>query len=96
MAYFGKLVAPREERRRLEPIKMPTYDTSAILKQFELTLAGRVLNLEAQAHRVKALLAFIPTIWKCETRVHGLDLGRGRFHFRFQKVLDKRTYHFDG
>ncbi|VVB12927.1 unnamed protein product [Arabis nemorensis] len=44
MAYFGKMVAPRDKRKRLSPIQMPDFDDSAIIKQFEKTLVGRVLN----------------------------------------------------
>lgn len=102
MAYFGKLVAPNQEKKRLDPIKLPAFDNSEILKQFDRTLVGLVLNMEVQANRAKALMGFLLTVWKCEDRVQGLEMGKGKFHFRFreesdlQAVLDNRPYHFDG
>ncbi|VVB05039.1 unnamed protein product [Arabis nemorensis] len=62
MAFFGKMVAPRDERKRLSPIQMPDFDDSKIIKQFEKTLVGRVLNPK-QTHRVKALIAFLSEVW---------------------------------
>lgn len=62
MAFFGKLVAPNQERKRLSSIKLLAFDNKEILKQFDLTLVGRVLNLEAQAHWVRALMGFLPTV----------------------------------
>lgn len=61
MTYFGKMVAPRDERKRLSPIQMLDLDDSAITKQFEKTLVGRVLN-PTQTHRVKALIAFLSAV----------------------------------
>ncbi|VVA90791.1 unnamed protein product [Arabis nemorensis] len=87
MAYFGKMVAPRDGRKRLSLIKMPDFDDSVIFKQFERTLVGQVLN-PSQAHRVKALLAFLPSLWKCEDRVRGLEMGKGRFQFWFENESD--------
>ncbi|KFK23756.1 hypothetical protein AALP_AAs74096U000500 [Arabis alpina] len=49
-----------------------------------------------------ALIRFLPTIWRCEGRVQGFEMGDGRVHFRFQReedlqgVLDHRPYHYDG
>ncbi|VVB11642.1 unnamed protein product [Arabis nemorensis] len=102
MAFFGKLVAPDQEKKRSKPLQLLPVNNTQILQRFEKTLVGRVLNLEAQENKVKAVIGFLPTIWKCEGRVQGVEMGRGRFHFRFkeeadlQAVLDNRPYHFDG
>ncbi|VVB08887.1 unnamed protein product [Arabis nemorensis] len=51
---------------------------------------------------MKALIAFLPSVWKCECRAQGIEMGRGSFHFCFgeestlQSILDNRPYHFDG
>ncbi|VVA94183.1 unnamed protein product [Arabis nemorensis] len=101
MAFFGKLVVPNQEKKRSKPLQLLPVNNTQILQRFENTLVGRVLNLEVQENRVKALIGFLPTIWKCEGRVQGVEMGRGRFHFfkeeaDLQAVLDNRPYHFDG
>lgn len=53
--------------------------------------------------RVYALIGFMQSVWMCEDQdhVHGVDIGRGKFHFNFtdeadlKAVLEKRPYHFD-
>ncbi|VVB11474.1 unnamed protein product [Arabis nemorensis] len=101
MAFFGKIVAPRDEKKRLSPIQMHDFDDSEIIKQFEKTLVGRVLNPK-QTHWVKALIAFLPEVWKCQDRVKGINMETGKFQFRFDQesditqVLARRPYHFDG
>ncbi|ESQ31063.1 hypothetical protein EUTSA_v10012224mg [Eutrema salsugineum] len=86
---------------QLDPIVIPAFDNSDLLASYKLTLVGRVLNSEMQAHRVRALIALMPQAWNLEGRVQGVDLERGRFHFRFQSeeelqsVLEKRPFFFD-
>lgn len=66
MAYFGKLIAPNQEKIGAKPIKLSPFDISEIVKNFDKTLVGCVLNMDVHAHRVKALMGFLPTVWKCE------------------------------
>ncbi|KFK31653.1 hypothetical protein AALP_AA6G141200 [Arabis alpina] len=48
------------------------------------------------------MIGFLPTIWRCEGRVQGFEMGDGRVHFRFQTekdllvVMENRPYHYDG
>lgn len=101
MAYFEKMIALVQDKRRMEPIKLPTFDNSAILEMFDWTLVRRVLNMEAQGHIIKELIGFLPSVWMCEERVQGVEMGKGKFHFHFtdeadlKDVLSKRPYHFD-
>lgn len=101
MAFFGKLIAPEQDKKKQKPIKISAFDNLAMLKQFKFTLVGRVLNMGAHAHRIKPLMGFLPSVWACEDRVTGVDMGRGNMHFNFrneadlQCVLEKRPYHFD-
>ncbi|VVB01347.1 unnamed protein product [Arabis nemorensis] len=64
MAFFGRLVEADREVTCSKPLQL--------LKKFERTLVGRVLNLEISEAQVKASLAFLPSVWQCEGRVHAL------------------------
>ncbi|KAJ4910398.1 hypothetical protein Rs2_05019 [Raphanus sativus] len=50
---------------------------------------------------MKALLGYLPKIWKVEARVTGTDLGVGKFQFDFEKEEDielipkLQLFHFD-
>ncbi|VVB17543.1 unnamed protein product [Arabis nemorensis] len=70
MAFFGKMIDANNERKHPAPLQLPppSIDKELVMKKFEKTLVGRVLNLQAQEHRVKALIAFLPSMWKCEGR----------------------------
>ncbi|VVA98388.1 unnamed protein product [Arabis nemorensis] len=102
MAFFGKLLAPETEGQRPKPLQLPPVNMDRVLKKFENTLVGRVLNPEISEARVKVMLAFLPSVWKCEGKAQGLEMGRGSFQIRFEEestlhlVLDNRPYHFDG
>ncbi|VVB17191.1 unnamed protein product [Arabis nemorensis] len=102
MAFFGKMIAAEQDTKRSKPLQLPPINNEAILKKFEKTLVGRVLNDEIPESRVKAMIAFLPSVWKCEGRAEGVKMGRGSFHFRFeeestlQSILDNGPYHFDG
>ncbi|KFK28912.1 hypothetical protein AALP_AA7G064100 [Arabis alpina] len=73
-----------------------------MLRRFELTLVARPLLREVQEQKLKALISFLPSVWRCEGDVQGLEMGEGRVHFRFQTesdlqlVLANRPYHYDG
>ncbi|VVA90432.1 unnamed protein product [Arabis nemorensis] len=100
MALFGKLVAADQGEKRSKPLQLPPINNAQVFD--ERMLVGRVLNPEIQESLVKALVAFLSSMWKCEGRVHGIEMERGRFHFRceeecvLQSVLDNRPYPFDG
>lgn len=71
---------------------------SALIKDNELTLIGRVTNPQEQ--RIWALIPALPRKWHLQGRVSESDLGNGCFQYRFEKeedlkrVLDNRPYHF--
>lgn len=98
---FERAAPKRNSALNLEPIVIDPFDNSDLLAAYDLTLVGRVLNTDLQAHRVKALLALMPQAWNLEGRVQGNEVGRGKFHFRFNTeedlhaVLEKRPYFFD-
>ncbi|KFK31418.1 hypothetical protein AALP_AA6G109400 [Arabis alpina] len=102
MAFFGKLTSSDRELNRAKPIKLPPLDKAQVMRRFELTLVGRPLLREVQEHKLKALASFLPSVWRCEGEIQGLEMGDGRVHFRFQTeadlqtVLDNRPYHYDG
>ncbi|VVB16267.1 unnamed protein product [Arabis nemorensis] len=66
MAFFGKT---DQATKHSKPLQLPQINNEKVLKKFERTLVGRVLNLEISESRVKAMLAFLPTVWRCEGRV---------------------------
>ncbi|VVB08366.1 unnamed protein product [Arabis nemorensis] len=67
-----------------KPLQLPPINNEKVLKKFEKTLVGRILNPEIQETRVKVMLVFLPSVWKCEGRVNAIELERGG------------PYHFDG
>ncbi|KAF8045991.1 hypothetical protein N665_4145s0002 [Sinapis alba] len=99
--HFERSMPKRNSALNLDPIVIDAFDNSDLLAAYDLTLVGRVLNTDLQAHRVKALLALMPQAWQLEGRVQGVEVGRGKFHFRFnteedlQGVLEKRPFFFD-
>ncbi|KFK34310.1 hypothetical protein AALP_AA5G128800 [Arabis alpina] len=102
MAFFGKLIASDRDLSREKPIKLPPIDKAQVMQRFERTLVGRPLLRDVQEHKLKAVVNFLPTVWRCEGGVQGIEMGEGRVHFRFQNeedlqtVLDNRPYHYDG
>ncbi|CAN8275366.1 unnamed protein product [Cochlearia groenlandica] len=61
-------------------MKKPQAVAAAQLRQHALTMVGRVLNVELQEEKVKAFIAFMPTVWECAGRAKGYDLGRERMN----------------
>ncbi|KFK31593.1 hypothetical protein AALP_AA6G132600, partial [Arabis alpina] len=105
MAYLSKstsLDTDHKDLKRDKPLKLPPIDKNQILKRFERTLVGRPLLREVQEQKLPAMIGFLPTIWRCEGRVQGFEMGQGRVHFRFQNeedlllVMENRPYHYDG
>ncbi|KAF8086616.1 hypothetical protein N665_0619s0010 [Sinapis alba] len=98
---FDRPVPKRNSALNLDLIVIDAFDNSDLLAAYDLTLVGRVLNPDLQAHRVKALLTLMPQAWQLEGRVQGVEVGRGKFHFRFNTeeelhgVLEKRPFFFD-
>lgn len=96
----GKRIQLLDEgnEQRIRRIKAPNLDTSALVKQNELSLIGRLTNPREQ--KMGALLPALPRRWNLTGRVTGSDLGNDCFLFRFEKeedlrrVLDNRPYHF--
>ncbi|KFK39142.1 hypothetical protein AALP_AA3G205800 [Arabis alpina] len=102
MAFFGKLISSEKDIKKEQPIKLPPIDKNQVLKRFERTLVGRPLLREVQDNKLPAMIGFVPTVWRCEGRVQGFEMGDGRVHFRFQNekdllvVMENRPYHYDG
>lgn len=102
MTFFGKLISSDKDIKKRKPLKLPPIDKNQVLKRFKRTLVGRPLLREVQDHKLQALTGFLPTIWQCEGRVQGFEMGDGRVHFRFQNeddllvVMENRPYHYDG
>lgn len=82
-------------------IWIPKFDFSDLIKKYKTSLVGRMFHTEGRS--IDALLAFMlrSRIWDVEGRVHGSDMGNGRFQFDFkeekdlQKVLRRRPCHFN-
>lgn len=79
-------------------IKAPNLDTSALIKQNECSLIGRLTNPLEQ--KMSALLPALPREWNLTGTITGSDLGNNCFLYRFEReedlhrVLDNRPYHF--
>lgn len=94
-----------QARRRLvledEIIKIPDCDLTAAAERFKQTLIGRMFHREGRS--IDALISLLPKpkIWDIEGRVHGINLGNGRFQFDFDdeedmlKILAKRPWQFN-
>lgn len=92
----------RDERNKEDDIiPIPECDINVVKERFRLTLIGRVFHLGGRS--IDALIHLLPRprIWNVEGRVHGLNLGNGRFQFDFDNeedlltVLNKRPCHFN-
>ncbi|KAF8106364.1 hypothetical protein N665_0142s0003 [Sinapis alba] len=69
-----------------EPIKLSDQDDTHIIKEFSLTLIGKILNPKKQ--NVEKLLQKMPSQWGMEERITANDLGNGGF---FSTSLQKRA-----
>ncbi|KAL1225600.1 hypothetical protein V5N11_000043 [Cardamine amara subsp. amara] len=93
----GKAVASSNHQPRISRVRVPQFDTSALIKKHALTLIGRITNPQ---QRIWSLIPFLSDMWKTSTRAIGADLGQGLFQFQFateedlQLVLANRPYHF--
>lgn len=94
----GKGLAEPSMPPRSSRVRVPSFDTSELIKKHSLTLVGRMTNLKIQ--RVWSLIPFLSDHWKCKSRPIGADMGQGCFYFQFSnqrdllKVLENQPYHF--
>ncbi|VVB08680.1 unnamed protein product [Arabis nemorensis] len=75
---------------RTEVVKIASLDVERRIKQFELTLIGRVWNPMFQ--NMDSLLHNMPKFWRLEDKVTGADLEDGKFHFNFRSEEDIQEY----
>ncbi|CAN7029900.1 unnamed protein product, partial [Brassica oleracea var. botrytis] len=82
-----------------EPIKLTEQDDTQVIKEFRMSLIGKVLNLKKQ--NVKKLLQTMPTQWGLQDRITANDLGKGKFLFNFTTeedlmyILQKGPFHYN-
>ncbi|KAG5384234.1 hypothetical protein IGI04_035704 [Brassica rapa subsp. trilocularis] len=82
-----------------EPVKLIDRDDSFVIKEFGLTLIGKILNPKKQ--NVEKLLQTMPSQWGLAERITANDLGNGKFLFNFTNVEDlnyvmaKGPFHFN-
>ena len=60
-----------------EPVKLIDRDDSFVIKEFCLTLIGKILNPKKQ--NVEKLLQTMPSQWGLAERITANDLGNGKF-----------------
>lgn len=93
-----KWIAGPSRSSRRSPVRIPECDNRSLIEDNKLTLIGRVTNQYVQPP--KAVVAFLPQLWKMESRVTGRELGADCFKFRFeneedlQTVLEKAPFHY--
>ena len=81
------------------PIKLVDRDDSFAIKEFGLTLIGKVLNPKKQ--NVEKLLQTMPSQWGLAERITANDLGNGKFLFNFTNeedlnyVMAKGPFHYN-
>ncbi|ESQ37486.1 hypothetical protein EUTSA_v10003106mg [Eutrema salsugineum] len=94
----GKDLASSHRWIRDPPIRLPDESNPDLIEANRLTLIGWVLNPNVQ--KTKALISFMPQVWRMEENIVGKDLGTEKFHFKFrseedlQAVLNEATFHF--
>lgn len=82
-----------------EPIKLLDQDYSNVIKEYHMSLIGKILNPKKQD--VIKLIQKMPTQWGMQDRITANDLGNGKFLFNFTSeedinyVLRKGHFHFN-
>ncbi|RID49875.1 hypothetical protein BRARA_H00642, partial [Brassica rapa] len=82
-----------------EPIKLVDRDDSFVIKEFCLSLIGKILNPKKQ--NVEKLLQTMPSQWGLSERITANDLGNGKFLFNFMSeedltsVLRQGPFHYN-
>lgn len=81
------------------PIKLVDSETSFVIKEFNMTLIGKILNPKKQ--NVEKLLKKMPSQWGLSERITANDIGNGKFLFNFMNeedlnfVLRQGPFHFN-
>ncbi|ESQ56309.1 hypothetical protein EUTSA_v10027079mg, partial [Eutrema salsugineum] len=94
----GKDIASSHRWIRDPPIRLLDEANPDLIEKNRLTLIGRVLNPSVQ--KPKALIGFMPQVWRMEEKLVGRDLGPEKFQFKFrseeylQAVLNEAHFHF--
>ncbi|KAG5374389.1 hypothetical protein IGI04_042306 [Brassica rapa subsp. trilocularis] len=82
-----------------EPIKLVDRDESFVIKEFGLSLIGKVLNPKKQ--NVEKLLQTMHSQWGLSERITANDLGNGKFLLNFmseedlKSVLRRGPFHYN-
>ncbi|KAF2591041.1 hypothetical protein F2Q70_00039262 [Brassica cretica] len=82
-----------------EPIQLFDEDDAHTIREYRMSLIGKVLNLKKQ--NVEKLIQYMPTQWKMQDRITANDLGNGKFLFNFasednlQAVLKQGPFHYN-
>ncbi|KAF3597749.1 hypothetical protein DY000_02022879 [Brassica cretica] len=82
-----------------EPISLTDQDGSQVIKEFRMSLIGKVLNAKKQ--NVEKLLQTMPSQWGMADRITANDLRNGKFLFNFsceenlKSVLRKGPFHYN-
>lgn len=61
-----------------DPIKLTDQDDSQIIKEYLMSLIGKILNPKKQ--NVEKLVQTMPTQWGMQERITANDLGNGKFY----------------
>lgn len=81
------------------PIKLVDREGSFVIKEFSLTLVGKILNPKKQ--NVEKLLQTMHVQWSLSDRITANDLGNGKFLFNFiteddlNSVLRQGPFHYN-
>ncbi|KAG2274902.1 hypothetical protein Bca52824_057457 [Brassica carinata] len=82
-----------------EPIKLVDRERSFVIKEFHMTLIGKILNPKKQ--NVEKLLQKMPSKWGLSERITTNDIGNRKFLFNFMNeedlnfVLRQGPFHFN-
>ncbi|XP_033132539.1 uncharacterized protein LOC117127181 [Brassica rapa] len=82
-----------------EPIKLVDRDDSFVIKEFGMSLIGKILNPKKQ--NVVKLLQTMPAQWGFADRITANDLGNGKFLLNFvseedlNSVLRQGPFHYN-
>ena len=82
-----------------EPIQLTDEDDSPTIKDYRMSLIGKILNPKKQS--VVKLIQTMPAQWKMQDRITANDLGSGKFLLNFmneddlQSVLRQGPFHYN-
>lgn len=81
------------------PIRLEDREGSFVIKEFNLTLIGKILNPKKQS--VEKLLQTMPSQWGLSDKIIANDIGNGKFLFNFSTeedlkyVLRQGPFHYN-